>query len=128
MMSSKALNVYQQPLQVCSPIPGFYRDGICRVGVDDVGVHAVCAVMTDSFLYFSAEKGNDLITPQPSFNFPGLKAGDSWCLCLNRWLEAEKVSLAPLLKLEACHQRLLDHFDLATLEKNFRYDSGAHES
>ena len=87
---TESLNVLGQPLVPCGqdPVTGFYRDGCCRVGPEDLGIHAVCAEMTAEFLAFSKDAGNDLSTPKPGAKFPGLKPGDRWCLCLGRWVEA----------------------------------------
>lgn len=103
-------NVFGSELATCSESPktGFYRDGCCNTGPQDKGIHTVCAVMTDEFLEFSKSRGNDLSTPKPQWNFPGLKAGDSWCLCAARWLEAYKAGKAPKVKLEATHEKTLD--------------------
>ena len=97
-------------LQGCSldPVTGFYRDGKCRTGPGDTGSHVVCAIMTEEFLQFSAAKGNDLIRPMPYFNFPGLKPGDRWCLCASRWKEAYVGGTAPLVVLEATHEKVLE--------------------
>lgn len=110
-------NVFGEPLIPCSndPVTGFYRDGCCNTGDDDLGVHTVCAVMTDEFLAFSKLRGNDLSTPRPEFNFPGLKAGDSWCLCAGRWVEAYKAGMAPKLHLEATNEKTLEFVDIDTL-------------
>jgi uncharacterized protein len=89
-----ARNVFGEPLEICSikPMTGFYRDGCCNTGREDVGSHTICAVMTAAFLDFSKSCGNDLSTPVPEFGFPGLKPGDRWCLCAPRWQEAFEVS------------------------------------
>lgn len=110
-------NVFGESLISCStaPLTGYFRDGQCRTDESDFGVHAVCAVMTDDFLAFSKEQGNDLSTPMPQYNFPGLKAGDKWCVCASRWLDAYKANCAPLLVLEACHEKLLDYLTLSEL-------------
>lgn len=97
-----------------SPLTGFYRDGFCSTGKDDNGVHVVAATLTDEFLQYSKQKGNDLITPMPQYNFPGLKAGDCWCLCASRWKEAYDAGVAPPVKLAATHQKALE---FATLEE-----------
>ena len=91
------LNVLGGPLAVCSedPVTGFYRTGCCDTGPEDVGVHTVCVVMTDDFLTFSRDEGNDLMTPRPEFGFQGLNAGDRWCLCAGRWKEAFDAGMAP---------------------------------
>ena len=89
-------NVLGEALQSCStdPMTGFYRDGCCRTGPEDVGLHTVCAVMTTEFLEFSKSRGNDLSTPRPEWGFPGLKAGDRWCLCAARWRQADEAGMA----------------------------------
>ncbi len=110
-------NVFGEPLITCStaPITGFYRDGCCNTGEDDLGVHTVCAVMTDDFLEFSKSRGNDLSTPRPEFNFPGLKEGDRWCLCAGRWVEAYNFGCAPKVVLEATNEKTLEFIDIDTL-------------
>ncbi len=92
-----ALNVLGEDLELCSaePLTGYYRDGCCNTGADDAGVHVVCAQMTDEFLEFSKAAGNDLSTPQSEAGFPGLTAGDRWCLCASRWKEAFDAGVAP---------------------------------
>jgi uncharacterized protein (DUF2237 family) len=96
---------------------GFFRDGCCQTGITDLGVHTVCAVMTDDFLEFSYSRGNDLSTPRPEFGFPGLKHGDKWCLCASRWQEAFEAGVAPFVDLEATHERTLDFVSLEDLKK-----------
>src|ERR1700694_5433721 len=93
-----ARNVFGEPLVPCSlnPLTGFFRDGCCKTTMDDVGTHVVCAIMTADFLEFSLIRGNDLSTPMPEWGFPGLKAGDQWCLCALRWKEAFLGGMAPL--------------------------------
>jgi len=93
------------------PLTGFMRDGYCRLGPNDHGVHTVCAVMTDDFLKFTKAVGNDLSTPRPEYGFPGLKAGDSWCLCAARWQEAFEAGHAPPVILEATHLSTLEFVD-----------------
>ena len=112
-------NVFGEELKVCctSPMTGYFRDGNCRTISEDTGTHTVCAIMTDEFLDFSLSKGNNLITPILYYNFPGLKAGDKWCLCASRWVEAEKAGKAPLVILEATHEKTLDFTSLETLVK-----------
>ena len=112
-------NVFGEPLEICctNPMTGYFRDGYCRTVSEDTGTHTVCAVMTDEFLRFSASKGNDLITPMPYYQFPGLKAGDNWCLCVSRWIQAEKAGIAPKLVLEATHEKTLKYTPLETLVK-----------
>ena len=99
-------NVLGTPLIACcfDPMTGYFRDGRCNTNAMDTGRHLVCAIMTDEFLQFSQERGNDLITPRPEYQFPGLKAGDGWCLCALRWREAYDAGLAPPVKLEATHE------------------------
>ena len=110
-------NVLGGPLAPCSldPMTGFYRDGRCATGPTDRGTHVVCAVMTAEFLAFTASRGNDLSTPRPEWDFPGLTPGDRWCLCLSRWTEARAAGLAPPVVLEATHARALDAVPLAEL-------------
>jgi uncharacterized protein (DUF2237 family) len=111
-------NVLGGELQPCStdPMTGFYRDGCCRTGPDDVGLHLVCTEVTDEFLAFSKARGNDLSTPNPMYCFPGLKSGDRWCLCVERWKEALEAGMAPLVVLEATHMSALEFVDLEDLE------------
>ena len=115
---SDARNVLGGLLQVCSmePLTGFARDGVCHTAPQDTGAHTVCAVMTDDFLAFSKARGNDLSTPQPEFGFPGLKAGDRWCLCAARWKEAHDAGKAPKLVLAATHERTLSYVSLDALK------------
>ena len=112
-------NIFGEPLQSCcsKPMTGYFRDGLCRTISDDTGTHTVCAIMTKDFLKFSALKGNDLITPMPYYQFPGLKEGDKWCLCVSRWIEAEKEGKAPKLILEATHEKTLEYTSIETLIK-----------
>ncbi|MGD1944905.1 MAG: DUF2237 family protein [Croceivirga sp.] len=104
-------NVLGTELEACcfEPKTGFYRDGFCKTGTEDVGTHVVCAIMTDVFLRFTFKQGNDLITPLPYFKFPGLKAGDKWCLCVSRWKEAYDQDLAPPVVLESTHEKALKY-------------------
>jgi len=108
-------NVLGGELQTCSanPLTGFYRDGCCRTGPEDSGLHTVCTVMTEEFLEFSQSRGNDLSTPHPEFGFPGLLPGDRWCLCALRWVESLEAGCAPRLVLAATHGSMLE---FATLE------------
>ena len=96
-------NVFGEPIELCcnDPLTGFYRDGHCNTGPNDLGAHTVCALMTDEFLEYSASAGNDLSTPRPEFNFPGLVAGNRWCLCAMRWEQAHRAGKAPKLYLKA---------------------------
>jgi uncharacterized protein (DUF2237 family) len=114
-----ALNVLGQPLEICSirPMTGFYRDGCCNTGREDVGSHTVCVVMTAEFLHFSKARGNDLSTPMPEFGFPGLRAGDRWCLCAPRWQEAFEAEQAPRVVLRATHEGALTYCALADLKR-----------
>lgn len=111
-----ARNVLGSDLEPCcyEPLTGYYRDGYCHTGHGDTGVHTVCAVMTDAFLKFSQEQGNDLTTPRPEYEFPGLKAGDKWCLCASRWKDAHDAGMAPKVVLEATHASSLE---FATIEE-----------
>jgi len=111
-------NVFGEPLISCStdPMTGFFRDGCCQTGAGDVGLHVVCAVMTDDFLQFSRARGNDLSTPVPEYQFPGLQAGDRWCLCAARWKEAFDAGMAPRVVLSATHISALEFASLEELE------------
>ena len=99
-----------------SPLTGFYRDGCCHTGAEDLGVHVVCAQVTVEFLEFSTSRGNDLSTPRPDLGFPGLTPGDRWCLCAARWREALAAGVAPRVVLEATHVSALEFADLADLK------------
>ncbi len=103
--NSTETNVLGAPLQTCCSAnrTGFFRDGTCRTGSQDLGRHVVCAIVTDDFLQFSLKQGNDLITALPAWDFPGLKAGDRWCLCASRWREAAEAGVAPPIDLSATH-------------------------
>jgi len=113
-------NVLGGPLTTCGrePMTGFFRDGCCRTGPEDQGVHTVCAIVTDAFLAFSAERGNELRVPRPEFGFAGLSAGDRWCLCAARWLEAAEAGVAPPVDLSATHEKTLDLVPKALLERH----------
>lgn len=113
-----ARNVIGGPLEACStqPMTGYYRTGCCDTGAGDMGVHVVCAVMTEAFLAYTRSRGNDLSTPQPHAGFPGLKPGDRWCLCAARWREALEEGVAPPVILRATHIAALEHVDLADLQ------------
>ncbi|MEL4898283.1 DUF2237 family protein [Crocosphaera sp. Alani8] len=117
MMDGK--NVLGTDLQLCcnSPMTGYYRDGYCRTGGQDFGVHVVCAQMTEEFLSFTKQQGNDLSTPIAAYNFPGLKPGDRWCLCASRWQEAKDAGVAPPVILEATHIRALEVVSLDELKQ-----------
>ena len=103
-------NVLGGPLRACSydPVTGFFRDGCCRTRGDDQGRHVVCARMTEAFLSFSFEQGNDLVTPRPEWRFAGLKPGQRWCLCASRWLEAWEAGVAPPVILDCTHEKALE--------------------
>jgi len=98
------------------PATGFNRDGYCHTGPQDIGSHTVCAIVTDAFLAFSRARGNDLVTPRPEYQFPGLKAGDRWCLCVSRWKQALDADVAPSVILTACHERALEVVTLEQLQ------------
>jgi uncharacterized protein (DUF2237 family) len=112
-------NVLGGPLQPCSerPLTGFYRDGCCNTGNEDLGVHVACVKVTREFLEFSSARGNDLSTPHPEFGFPGLQPGDRWCLCAARWVEALNAGAAPQIVLASTHEIMLEYVPLATLKK-----------
>jgi uncharacterized protein (DUF2237 family) len=115
-----ATNVLGEKLQSCctSPLTGFYRDGKCNTGGGDFGAHVVCAEMTEEFLSFTKSQGNDLSTPVPAFNFPGLKPGDRWCLCASRWQEALEQGVAPPVVLSATHALALEYVSLEQLKQH----------
>ena len=117
-------NVLGGDLESCGtdPMTGFHRDGTCTVGPQDVGLHAVCAVMTEEFLEFSASVGNDLSTPHPEWGFPGLRPGDRWCVCAGRWQEAVDAGVAPPVVLEATHALALEFSSLDDLRANAAVD------
>src|ERR1700694_3397223 len=112
-------NVLGGRLEPCSvePRTGFYRDGCCNTGPEDLGLHIVCAQMTDEFLAFSRETGNDLSSPAPAAGFPGLKAGDRWCVCGARWREAFEAAVPPPVVLASTHEEALAVVPLAALER-----------
>ncbi len=117
---SQPTNVLGTPLQCCcrDPLTGFYRDGYCRTGPGDVGLHTVCVQVTEDFLEFGAERGNDLITPVPEFGFPGLKPGDRWCVCVTRWAEALEEDIAAPVVLESTHISALEFVSLEDLQRH----------
>jgi uncharacterized protein (DUF2237 family) len=117
-MESK--NILGTALVPCSyePLTGYFRDGCCNTDESDRGSHLVCARVTQAFLSFSLAQGNDLITPRPEHRFKGLKPGDRWCLCVNRWREALAAGFAPPVVLESTHVKALRHVTLETFEKN----------
>ena len=112
------LNVLGEPLASCSnaPLTGFYRDGCCRTGPDDLGSHVVCIQATAEFLEYSKSRGNDLSTPVDDFGFPGLNPGDRWCLCALRWKEALEAGHAPRVVLTSTHEAVLNYVDLSDLK------------
>lgn len=116
-MKADSLNVFGNPLMICGkdPMTGAYRNGCCDTGPFDAGTHTVCAIVTEAFLRFSKSKGNDLTRALPQYNFPGLIAGDSWCLCVSRWLEAYRAGVAPPVVLKACHLKTLEYVSLEVL-------------
>mgnify|MGYP003348939707 FL=1 len=118
MSVNSALNVLGTPLQACSydPLTGYFRDGCCNTATEDAGSHLICARVTDEFLQFSLEVGNDLSTPRPEYRFKGLKAGDRWCLCALRWKEALIAGVAPPVVLECTHERALSFVTLEQLQ------------
>jgi uncharacterized protein (DUF2237 family) len=118
--STDQVNVLGEKLETCctSPMTGWYRTGCCEVGGDDTGVHAVCAIMTDDFLAFSSSVGNDLSTPAPQYGFPGLKAGDQWCLCASRWQEAFEAGKAPQVRLRATNVMAREFCDVDALKRH----------
>ena len=111
-------NVLGTELQTCSlsPRTGFYRDGCCNTGREDLGLHTVCIQATEAFLEFSSSVGNDLSTPIPEYHFPGVNPGDRWCLCATRWKEALLAGAAPPVVLEATHMTTLEFVDLEDLQ------------
>ncbi|MBD2202059.1 DUF2237 domain-containing protein [Calothrix sp. FACHB-1219] len=116
---AEAKNVLGTTLESCctAPMTGYYRDGFCNTGGQDFGMHVVCAQMTAEFLQFTKSRGNDLSTPVPEYNFPGLREGDRWCLCAARWQEALEAGFAPPVVLEATHARALEVCNLEDLKK-----------
>ena len=118
MSASSPSNVLGDPISCCcrTPVTGFYRDGYCRTGSDDRGMHTVCAVMTAEFLRFSQAQGNDLSTPRPELDFPGLDEGEHWCLCVTRWKDALDAGCAPQVVLEATHISALEWVSLEELQ------------
>lgn len=109
MIRRSDLNVLGEPLQACchDPLTGYLRNGLCLVPPGDLGIHAVCARMTEDFLAFTARRGNDLASPVPEYGFPGLRPGDHWCLCAARWQEAFEAGCAPPVSLGATHELAL---------------------
>jgi uncharacterized protein (DUF2237 family) len=119
-MANDDLNVLGGPLAICSidPVTGFYRDGCCNTGAEDVGLHVVCTQVTHEFLEFARDRGNDLISPAPRFGCPGLKPGDRWCVCAATWRQAYEAGVASPVVLEATHEETLAVIPLANLRKH----------
>lgn len=117
-MGSK--NVLGEDLAVCStdPMTGYFREGKCETGPSDFGTHTVCAKVTREFLEYTRQKGNDLVTPRPEYNFPGLKPGDGWCLCASRWREAMQSGVAPPVVLAATHTKTLQYVGMDALREH----------
>ena len=115
----ESINIFGKPLETCcnDPKTGFFRNGLCDTCKEDQGIHTVCILATEKFLEFSKAAGNDLSTPNPSFNFDGIKPGDKWCLCALRWKEAEEAGFAPPVLLESTHQETLKVIDIYKLQK-----------
>jgi uncharacterized protein (DUF2237 family) len=115
----ESLNVLGEPLYACgdNPVTGFFRDGKCNTCTEDLGSHTVCIEASREFLDFSQSRGNDLSTPMPEFDFPGLRPGDSWCLCASRWLDAHDSDMAPRVYLTKTHRRALEIIPLEVLRK-----------
>jgi uncharacterized protein (DUF2237 family) len=129
---SFAKNLLREPLETCScdPMTGFYRTGDCFTGEADRGVHVVCALMSADFLAFSLSRGNDLVTPRPEFDFPGLKPGDHWCICVERWVEARDAGCAPRVDLLSTHEAALKYATLESLMEHAideEEDARSHE-
>ena len=120
-------NVLGTELLPCSydPLTGYFRDGCCNTDASDMGSHLVCVRVTKEFLAFSSARGNDLVTPQPRYRFAGLKPGDRWCLCANRWREALEAGFAPPVVLEATHLKALEFVTMAQLQKH-RFQGAVH--
>ena len=117
--NQKQLNVLGEKIEICScsPITGWFRDGFCNYDNKDGGNHTVCCVMDDNFLKYSKSQGNDLITPMPHYSFPGLKNGDHWCICLERWKQALLDGLAPKVILESTNIVVLESIPLEKLKE-----------
>ena len=118
-MIDEPLNVFDEPLLACSkdPLTGYFRDGCCNTNSQDAGSHTICVQVTDVYLKYSVLAGNDLSTPRPEFGFSGLKAGDRWCLCASRWLQAHTQSMAPKVFLTRTHKRALKTVPMAVLRQ-----------
>jgi len=122
MSEDRAKNILGTDLQLCctDPMTGFFRDGYCNTSRMDHGTHVVCAIVTEEFLAFTKSKGNDLSTPHPEYQFPGLKPGDCWCLCALRWKEAYETGVAPPIKPEATHEKALEIVSQDILQQFYR--------
>jgi uncharacterized protein (DUF2237 family) len=120
-------NVLGAELEACSfdPLTGYFRDGCCNTDETDLGSHFVCVRVTEAFLTFSRSRGNDLVTPRPEYRFAGLKAGQRWCLCANRWRDALEAGCAPPVILASTHTKALEFVTMAQLEKH-RYQGAEH--
>ena len=123
MSTGEVINIFGDKIEACchDPVTGYFRDGFCNTDEHDFGSHVVCAEITEDFLIFSKSKGNDLSTPRPEFNFPGLKEGDSWCLCAERWKEAYESGFAPKIYLNKTNKKALSVIDISIL-KEFALD------
>ncbi len=119
MSDDKQKNVFGEPISSCSdaPVTGFFRNGCCDTGPEDVGSHTICALLSDEFLAYSKSVGNDLSTPIPAYGFPGLKAGDRWCLCAARWKQALDAGVAPRVVLSATNEAALEIVPLEDLKR-----------
>ena len=119
MSKAEVINIFGYKIEACchDPVTGYFRDGFCNTDEHDFGSHVVCAEITEDFLIFSKAMGNDLSTPRPEFNFPGLKEGDRWCLCALRWKEAYDAGVAPRVYLESCHLNALSYVTKDELEE-----------
>lgn len=119
MEIDESINVFGEPLDACSEQPktGFFRDGCCNTSSGDLGSHTVCIEVNKEFLEYSRFKGNDLSTPMPEYDFPGLKPGDRWCLCAARWLEAQQQGMAPRVFLARSHRKALDTIPMELLRQ-----------
>jgi uncharacterized protein (DUF2237 family) len=116
----ESVNVFGEKLESCGeePLTGFFRDGCCNTGPQDAGSHTVCVEVTDAFLEYSRFRGNDLSTAVPEYGFPGLRAGDRWCLCATRWLEAREQDMAPRVYLRRTHRRALETVPIELLRQH----------
>ena len=121
-----SINVLGGALQPCStkPLTGFFRNGCCDTGPEDRGSHTVCVILTDEFLAMSRYLGNDLTTPRPEYGFAGLRAGQRWCLCASRFLQAAQEFAAPTVVLESTHKRALEMVPLELLKRHAQTDAG----